>query len=343
MIAYFFDRYSLQIKDIIKLSTHYIDLDEEVNNKSTLTIHKKPIASPNDFIVIKNNSKIEYSGIIPEILNENGYNMHTLNALHISNIFNRKLFLDNEVLISTVGIEDFIKLTIENEFSNSSDTFINLDYIQVNAHTHTMINKSIETQDGVYNFHTFITNSKQNYNINMDYKIDNGLLLIDIYKDVPDEQIIDTSFSDIIDYHEIREINYLAKATVRAKNTGLTSSWYLQADRSITTDQNSSSRVIGDTDVLMSENEEEMEQVALNAFKGNSYKHLVEFKLKKNSKLIDVEKLVLGTPIVLKTKSGGVFNSYISGKIIDSNSDAIYFKCGNLRVTLTDKLKKGVL
>ena len=343
MIAYFLDHLTLQIKDAIELSSYTLDIDEEVNNKSTLVIHRKPNATAEDYVVLKNKSVIEYQGKIENISNENGHNLHTLSLSHISNIFNRKVLLANEGIISATGIEDFIKLNIENEFSNSTDAFINLLYIEVAVLTHTPIVKSVEAENGIYNFHTYITNAKQNYDINITYVFDSGKLKVCIYKEQYDTQIVDATISDVIEYNEVREVNYTAKVTVKAKDTGLVKSWYLQTNRTVTDDSMSPSRVIGNIEVVTAENEAEMQQAALDVFKNNSYKHLIEFKLKKDSKVIVVDKLIVGTPIKLKTKSGGVFDSYISGKIIDSKTNAVYFKCGNLRVTLTDKLKKGVV
>ncbi|HYE11352.1 MAG TPA: hypothetical protein VEF53_14360, partial [Patescibacteria group bacterium] len=154
MIAYFLDHLTLQIKDIIVLSTYTLDIDEEVNNKSTLTIHRKPNADTEDYVVLKNKATIEYQGMIENIGNESGFNLHTLSLTHISNVFNRKVLLANESIISVTGIEDFIKVTIENEFSNSPDAFINLNYIEVTVLTHTPIIKSVEAEEGIYNFHT---------------------------------------------------------------------------------------------------------------------------------------------------------------------------------------------
>jgi len=343
MIAYFLDHLTLQIKDIIVLSTYTLDIDEEVNNKSTLTIHRKPNADTEDYVVLKNKATIEYQGMIENIGNESGFNLHTLSLTHISNVFNRKVLLANESIISVTGIEDFIKVTIENEFSNSPDAFINLNYIEVTVLTHTPIIKSVEAEEGIYNFHTFITNAKQNYDINMTYTFDGSKLKISIYKEEYDTQIVDATISDVIGYSEVRELNYTAKVTVKAKDTGLIKSWYLQANRTTTEDPMSPTRVFGNIEIVAADNEEEMQQTALDVFTSNSYKHLIEFEIKKDSKVIEVDRLIVGTLIKLKTKSGGVFDSYISGKVIDSKTNAVFFKCGNLRVTLTDKLKKGVV
>jgi len=69
----------------------------------------------------------------------------------------------------------------------------------------------------------------------------------------------------------------------------------------------------------------------------NNYKHLVEFKISETSELMDVKKLYIGRPIIVKTEED-TYNSYISAiKITDENY--IYFKSGSLRNMLLDKLK----
>lgn len=341
MIAYFIDHETLETIDIIELDNYKLDIDEEVNNKSTLSISQGFSAGNNDYIVLKNKA-IEYQGMIIDISNKKGFKSSNITLLDISNIFNRFIFLNNEDLIFNTGIEDFIKYTIENEFSNSSDAFINLEYIEVEALTHTPIIKKVSTEDGVYNFHTYITDAKQHYDINIDYVFGNNKLKIIIYKETNETQIIDTTVSDVIDYEEVIELKYTAKVTVKAKDTGLVKSWYLRSDRTITDDENDINRVKGDIKTAVCEEEIEMLQTATDVFKGNSFKHLIEFKIVHDSKLIEVDKLKIGTPIKIKTESG-IYDSYISAKIIDSKSKSIYFKCGNLRVTLTDKLRKDVI
>lgn len=53
---------------------------------------------------------------------------------------------------------------------------------------------------------------------------------------------------------------------------------------------------------------------------------------------MDISKLQIGTPIKIKTEDD-IYDSYISAIII-KDENYIYFKSGNIRITLLDKLKK---
>ena len=96
-------------------------------------------------------------------------------------------------MIKNVGIEDFIKYTIENQFTNTADTLLNKSYIEVEVLTHTPIQKSVTTDNGVYNFHTYINNATQLYGITYDFKIEGKKLKIKIKKETEKQAIFDTT------------------------------------------------------------------------------------------------------------------------------------------------------
>ena len=120
-IAYFLDKNTFEIVDVVQLSDYEINLDEETNAKTTMTVLKKINASDKDFVFIKENGKIIYIGIIEAPTNENGEVKYDINATYVTNLFDRKIILKNEELISNTGIEDFIAYTIEKEFTDSED------------------------------------------------------------------------------------------------------------------------------------------------------------------------------------------------------------------------------
>ena len=53
---------------------------------------------------------------------------------------------------------------------------------------------------------------------------------------------------------------------------------------------------------------------------------------------MDISKLKIGTPIRIRTDDD-IYDSYISAITI-KDEKYIYFKSGNIRITLLDKLKK---
>ena len=214
-IAYFLDQNDFTLKDVVELQDVKLIIDEETNKNTEISVVKKLNSIKGDIICIKEDNDITYLGVISSPINENGSNKFTITAKYITNLFDRSIFLENEQLIKNVGIEDFIKYTIENQFTNTADTLLNKSYIEVEVLTHTPIQKSVTTDNGVYNFHTYINNATQLYGITYDFKIEGKKLKIKIKKETEKQAIFDTTISDIVDYFEVFEQNYAAKVNVK--------------------------------------------------------------------------------------------------------------------------------
>ena len=167
--------------------------------------------------------------------------------------------------------------------------------------------------------------------VNMKLEIDVG------YKS-EDNKLIDTTLPEVTNYNKVKEEDVTAKVTVYIRENDTEYNLYLKSDRTTTTNKDDPDRVFGTIEVISVETEEEASNEALNVMKGNRYNHLVEFNIYKNSNLVDISKLDIGTPILIKTDDD-VYESYISAINI-SNNNFVGFKSGNLRTTLTDKLRK---
>lgn len=339
VVAYFLDRFTFEIKDVVDLQDYQINIDEETNANSNLTVLKKLNAGDGDFVFINENDKISYMGIIDSPVNESGEQKYTITAKYITNLFDRKILVNNESLISTTGVEDFIKYTIEKEFTKSNDTLLNLSYLDVEVLTHTKINKSIDNvENGIYNFHTYITNCTQNYNIVYDFKVENGRLKMSISKQEQEMQLIDATISDIGNYTEVFETNVTAKVVVKTSSNIFY--YFLLSDRTTTTDINNKNRAIGLIKTVYTEKNEDAQQTALNEFKSNSYEHLVQFDINTNTKLFDIENWNIGTPVKIKTKNNLIVDSYISAITKIKGSNFYSIKTGNIRIDFIDKIKK---
>lgn len=338
ILAYFLDKKTFEIKDIIFLQDYEIIIDEETNATSTITIMQKPNIEADDFIFIKEEDEVVYIGIIKEIKNKNGEEKYQISLKYISNLFDRDLIVDNESLISSEGIEDFIKYTIENQFTNSKDKLLNIKFLDVEVNSHTKINKSVDNENGIYNFHTYITNCTQNYNIVLDFKYKNGRLKLNIYREIYQSKLIDTTVSDITNYTEIFETAIVAKVIIKT-DTNI-QEWYLLNDRTTTQDINNEERAFGKVVTQYTEKEEDAYQTAMNVFKSNTYKHLIEFTLNTNSKLIGVKELKIGTPVKVKTNNNIILETYISAITIKANQKFRHFKSGNMRIKFIEKLNK---
>ncbi len=352
-IAYIIDCRTLKIKDIQKVADYTIATDDETNESSSITLAKKFNGEEKDYILLKQGYS-EFIGILKDLEEVKNDSEYTVTAEDISNIFDEKIFLSNENVIKETGIEDFIKLTIENYFCSSYDTVSNLDYIEVIAKSHTKLQKSVDVDDsGLYNFHTFITNCKQNYDIEMKYKIENQKLIITIEKKEETRKFIDCTVADIIDYKKVYGQLITAKVEVFCTDTSKIEVYCLTSERNVVHafTLNSSSeiledfkiddRVIGSTERITIENSDEAYQNAVDKFKGNDYNYLIQFSLSRFSKLMNVNDIVTGTPVNIKTKENIIVNGYITAKTEKKNSNIVEFKAGKIRRTLRQQLKKG--
>lgn len=338
-VAYFFDRQTFKLKEISNYENYNINIDEETNSKTTFDILKELDISNKDFVLLKKNGKTDFLGIIDDIVNESGEKKNSITCKYISNIFDRKIILKNESLISEKGIEDFILYTIQQNFTNSNDTLLNINFLDVEILTHTKVNKSIDNvENNIYNFHTFVTNCTQNYNIILEFSINNKRLKLKIYKESAKTKNVDATLADITNYTELFEKNVTAKVIVLCKDKS-EHNWFLKSDRTVTDNINDENRAFGDIEVVYTEKVEDAYQTALNEFKSNTYKHMITFDLYKNSKIINVNDLRIGTPINVKTRNNIILNTYISA-INDTGGNFITFTTGNMRINFIDKLKK---
>lgn len=350
-IAYILSSFDLSVKDVFQFNDFDFKNDIDFAEKSTIGIGRKPIIDTGDFIVTK-----YFKGICLTCENISGNNYHTITLQQMENLFDFKVLLQNQSIISSTGLEDFIKNTIENEIISSDDTAFNRSYLTITCLTHTPLNIAVNNENGIYNLKTFLGNAKQYYGIFLDFDFvdDNGerSIIIKISNKTHSTLKIDTKISDIINYTEIYDVSVLAKLRVVWKipdivDDGLTTigdttilNYYLLNDRTITTNKNHPNRANGNADTIYIETEtlEQAQQEAYNQFASNSYNHSVEADFYGNSNLFPRSELYVGHPCSIKT-ARGVQASIITYVGINSNSDLIHIKFGNLKVTLIEKLR----
>ena len=338
VFMWIFSYEDFSVKDIVELSDYEINIDEETNANSTIKIIKRTTAKARDIIAVKKNNEVIYWGIIDEIQNENGEKAYTFITKYITNLFDRKIELEGQEDIRVYGIEDFILRAIRNNFTLSSDTFINLSWLEVNILSHTPKQTSVtNVENGIYNLHTWLTNCTQNYNVVYNFSIVNKKLVMDIKVITYNKEIIDALAQAISNYTEVYETDVVSKVTVLYdKENDIESpgryTLYLLNDRTTTTNMNDPDRADGKIETIYTENYEDARQEALNVMKVNSYNHNITFDL--------LDKYIkVGTPIAIKTKDSIIFDSYISAITITPKRFYQYV-CGNIRIKFIDKLLK---
>lgn len=335
--VYFLDKQDLEIKNVIEFENYEYVIDEETNKSTIFEVMKKIDAENNDIVILQRYGNVDYIGKIKDITNENGEIKRKITLDYISNIFDRKIILENESLIKSTGIEDFIAKEISDNFTNSDDTLLNIKWLDVEVKTHTKIQKSVDTENGIYNFHTFITNCSQNYNIILDFSYENGRIKLTIYKQQQETQLIDTTVEDISNYVEKFETSVISKVVVKTDTD--VQKWYLLSDRTTTQNKDDKNRANGNTEVVYTQKSEDAYQTALDVFKSNRYNHYISFDINRNSKLFDVSNFKIGTQLSVRTNNNVILDTYISA-ITDNGSNFINIVCGNMRVKFIDKILK---
>lgn len=331
VFMWIFDYQTFSVKDIVEIANYEINIDEETNANSLIKVLKKTTAKARDIIAVKKNNDVIYWGVVEEIQNEDGKQLYEYTTKYITNLFDRKIKLENEDLIKTTGVEDFIAKAITDNFIANADTFINKTYLELNVLTHTPKQTSVSNvQDGIYNLHTWITNCTQNYDIVYSFSIVNKKLVITIENKTYTKELIDTQAQSISNYTEVFETDVVAKVVVLT--TTNTYTLYLLSDRTTTTDMTNPNRADGKIETVYTENYEDAEQKALDVMKANAYNHNITFNL--YDRYIKV-----GTPIAIKTKESIILDTYISAVKITQNKFYEY-TCGNIRIKFIDKLLK---
>lgn len=339
VFMWIFSYEDFSVKDIVEIADYEINIDEETNANSTISVLKKTTAKARDIIAVKKNNNVIYWGIIEEIQNEDGKQLYNYITKYITNLFDRNIELQDENIIRTTGVEDFIEETITNEYISNTDTFINLDWLVVEADSHTPKQTSVtNVENNIYNLHTWMTNCTQNYNVVYSFTINSSNKLeMTIKIETMSKELIDTLAQSISNYTEVFETDVVSKVIVLYTNKNEVEdpgsyTLYLLNDRTTTTDGTDPNRAEGKIETIYTENYEDANQAALDVMKGNSYNHNITFDL--YDKYIKV-----GTPIAIKTKESIIYDTYISAIKITPKLFYEYI-CGNIRIKFIDKLLK---
>lgn len=331
VFMWIFNHKDFSVVDIVEIADYDINIDEETNSNTLISVLKKTTAKAKDLVAIKKNNEVVFWGTIDNIQNVDGQSLYQYTLKYITNLFNQNIKLENESLLNSTGVEDFIKNAISTNFINNIDTFINLTYLKVNVITHTKKQISVSNvQDGIYNLHTWMTNCTQKYDIMYSFSIVDKELQMTIEVKSLNKELIDVNAQPISNYTEVFETDVVSKVVVLTDTNTYT--LYLLNDRTTTTDMDNENRAVGKIETVYTQNYEDAPQKALDTIKSNSYNHNITFSY--YDRFIQI-----GTPIAIKTKESLIYDTYISAIKITKNK-FIDYTCGNIRINFIDKLLK---
>lgn len=337
MEVYILDNKNLNVLSVCRPCSYNLNLDEETNGKTELVLPSLNYAKKGYYLVLNGLYK-QFIFVIDDVITAKEEKTVTVVLLDISNIFDRKVILRNKEAMQEDGIENYIADEMDTNFINSNDSILNLNYVDVYVHSTTKASVTINDEDNLYNFHTYLINCRQYKNIYTEFKFEgiaNRRLRIDIENKLESALLIDTTLAEVTGYNKIYEVDPVTKVEAYVRENGSTYNLYLRTDRTTTTDKNDVNRLEGRIETISCDTLENAQEEALNVIRANTYKHLVEFNIAKSSKLIDVKELHIGRPIKIKT-TDSIYDSYISA-IVLSDENFVQYKTGNLRIDFTDK------
>ena len=365
--VYYLDKLTAQIKGYTQASTYDIGRDVNFTEKSKIVVPERPEINNDDIVVLRDDTSMVFCGVCDEITT--GKAPYTLTLRQMENLFDRTIFAGNEALIESTGMEDFIVSEIKTNFISSGDSMIDKPYISVSAKTHTKITVTVssivDADHGIYNLRTFLGNVLEKYGIRLIFTISNGRVVIEVRKISDPTLYLDTTFSDIVDLEETYKVDVLAKLNVKwgipddsdsyvdednetlyvgneiADIVYLT--FYLQQDRTITTNKDSATRVDGTVKNIYIETEDEddvIEQV-MNEFISNSYEHSMTFYMSKESKVYPPGDIYIGRSVSIRSKHTGLITSSIVTKVLEKDKDLMRtITIGKLPITLIEKIRR---
>lgn len=337
-MLYILSKETLEIKETIQTINYEINLNIDVNGKSFFVVPNIPKAVNGDYVKYG-----DYHGIITNVETEKDKTTTTIHADEMEGLFDRKCILTQEVIART-SVEQFIDAQILEHFVWSDDWYINIPYLVHVALSDTPDYATIRAEDGIYNLRTYIGNMLEKHDIKLEFSFENNyegerrLFVLIKKRDLPTLDV-DANIEDIITFEENYAVDTIAKVTVLSKESGNKFDYFLLTDRTTTTDRNNSNRASGKIEMVACETDEDAESTALDEFRRNRYNHNIELTLFKDSKIYREKDFVVGRKLRIKTKENKIYDTFISKINKKFNSNIYTVTCGNMPVTLLDKLK----
>ncbi len=224
-------------------------------------------------------------------------------------------------------VEAFIASELTDNFKSVADTKYAMPYLTI---THTAATSFIkpDIKDGIYNLKSYIAKVRRVKNVFVDFSRTKDNLLISVVPRVPDSHniVMEDGHHSLVS--QTLASNSVAKITTFQDSTA--TDWYLNPDGSITSTE-PEIRVDGEWKTLFLDTDKVAADEVTNEFASNSHSHKIEFRSDKIYGFYD--------NVTLRIKGKALY-SYISCIRKDRGDNRYLYKTGELRTTLTDKLKE---
>ena len=312
------DRHTGATKGYINPSDYTVNLDSELSATSSFLIGQNSFS--NGDIVVEDG----YFGIIKS---------KPADSIECESLY--QLFA-RRVLKPTVINTDFehdlgTRMGI---FISDADPMYNYPYFNITATSATSGTPAYKADsDGTISILELMVEYFKKYGIVTTFSLVTGGINISIGTAIFKPKILDLSRLDITS----EEIQGDIVAKITTKNGNTMHNYYYLSNGTYGTNKSATNRVDGEWKTLFGTSDADLLKSVADEFANNKFKHLIEFTAPGE---IFGQQLSLYDLVKVKGRYGDIYESYISALSKTKNSKLVTYKLGDLRVTLTDKLRR---
>lgn len=274
-----------------------------------------------------------------------GTDTTALKCRDLVSAFDRDLVLDD--LTGKTSVNVFIATTISRQFRLASDPHYAMSYITVSSEsTGDIAYHDPETDAyGVFNFGTYLRNAARAHNIHLHWSIYSDGMGLDITVGrgtVTGGQLVlgagttQLAEAPVFSSAETARVTVMRKYEDENEEEQLErTEWYLYSDGTYGSDGDSAERVDGGweyTSVPEKATEAEISEKVAQIFSRGMSDCKIQFWSERE--------LTVGAPVNLRVE-GKKYSGYITRKAVKSTDKRFLYQCGNLPVTLTDRLQRA--
>lgn len=273
----------------------------------------------------------DYIGIVKTIaLKDAAIN---LSLVSMENLFDRALLDDN--IRPTTSLEGYLKDRLTAYFAEYEDSFYNYPFLSISNITDTAIESVPDVDNyGCINYKKYLDKCRRLYGIRLDWTVNGNELLLNIRKDDSRKNLILDGFGYTLT-DNVKSETRIAKITaINKTEEAITSqTYYLKVNGEVTQNVNDPNRIDGTWAIINYSEKDIPLEKAKEKFASNEFNHKISFTSdKQHARYQPFDN-------VLIQLDGDIYNSYISKMIVKSNG-LISYECGELALTLSDKLNK---
>lgn len=284
---------------------------------STYTIPNENLPNEGDFIF---DEDTDFIGIIESV--ETDKKIAVLHCGQIYTLFNRPIIY---TATAYTYLEAYIKTLIDTNYTNCTDSWYALPFLDVTAVTSTASTITPDVEDQAFTVSSFMAKARRIKGVFCEFGIGRTQLSVNITARANPIKNIDFSNPSFYITEQNFSKKMVSKVTSYCEENSQVKNWVLLDDGTIVNTTPATGRVDGEWTTLMVSKAAEVQDAVNDEFAQNYYSHNITFQcpLSYDFKLYDNLQIKIGDKI---------FTSYVAQMRLWKNSKVQEIQCGELQV-----------